>query len=78
MIMVKNLAWELIFFCHCYGKKLTEMHVDDLTIAKLLGHLNTSSVKNYRRVSNALLSKETKGMRKDMDEIMKKIISEWN
>lgn len=65
-------------FRHCYGKKLTEMHVDDLTIAKLLGHLNTSSVKNYRRVSNALLSKETKGMRKDMDEIMKKIISEWN
>ena len=65
-------------FRHCYGKKLTEMHVDDLTIAKLLGHVNTSSVKNYRRVSNALLSKETKRMRKDMDEIMKKIINEWN
>ena len=25
-------------FRHCYGVKLTELHVDDWTIAKLLGH----------------------------------------
>lgn len=65
-------------FRHCYGKKLTEMHVDDLTIAKLLGHINTSSVKNYRRVSNEMLSKETKEMRDDMDEIMKNILNDWD
>lgn len=38
---------------HCYGKRLTEMHVDDVTIAKLLGHANTSNLKHYRKVGDA-------------------------
>ena len=31
---------------HCYGKRLTEMHVDDVTIAKLLGHANKTLSKS--------------------------------
>lgn len=65
-------------FRHCYGKKLTEMHVDDVTIAKLLGHANTGSVKHYRKIGNEMLSKETKQMRDAMDEVIKNIMGEWD
>lgn len=62
---------------HCYGKRLTEMHVDDVTIAKLLGHANTSNLKYYRKVGNALLANETRQMRNFMDEILTDVIHEW-
>lgn len=62
---------------HCYGKKLTELHVDDITIAKLMGHANTSNLKYYRKVGNEMMSKETKKMRDSMDELLTSIISEW-
>ena len=62
---------------HCYGKRLTEMHVDDVTIAKLLGHANTSNLKHYRKVGDALLANETRQMRNFMDEILTDVIHEW-
>ena len=65
-------------FRHCYGKKLTEMHVDDVTIAKLLGHANTSNVRHYRKIGNEMLSKETKQMRDAMDDVLKDIMSDWD
>lgn len=64
-------------FRHCYGKKLTEMNVDDIVIAKLLGHTNTGSVKYYRKIGNEMLSKETKNMRDAMDQQLEYITREW-
>lgn len=65
-------------FRHCYGKKLTEMHVDDVTISKLLGHANTSSVRHYRKIGNEMLSQETKQMRDAMDDVLKDIMGDWD
>lgn len=31
-------------FRHCYGKKLTELHIEDWMIARLLGHKTLQSV----------------------------------
>ncbi len=64
-------------FRHTYGRKLTEMHVDDTTIAKLLGHANNSSVKYYRKMSNNQLAEETRDMRNSMDEILQNLIKGW-
>lgn len=64
-------------FRHTYGRKLTEMHMDDYTISRLLGHANTSSVKYYRRMSNKALEFETREMRKSMDSILNDIIGRW-
>lgn len=62
---------------HTYGRKLTEMHVDDYTISHLLGHANTSSVKYYRKMSNAVLEQETREMREALDMILTEIIGRW-
>ena len=62
---------------HCYGKRLTEMHIDDITIAKLLGHANTSSLKYYRKIGNQLLADETRNMRTTMDDMLREIMDEW-
>lgn len=64
-------------FRHCYGKKLTEMHVDDITIARLLGHATTSSVRYYRKIGNKMLSDETREMRESMDNMIRDIIGDW-
>ena len=45
-------------FRHCYGVKLTELHVDDWTIAKLLGHKGVRSVQYYRKMSNQRMADE--------------------
>lgn len=62
---------------HTYGRKLTEMHVDDYTISRLLGHANTSSVKYYRKMSNTVLEQETREMREALDVILLEIIRRW-
>lgn len=36
---------------HVYGVKLVEMHLDDWTIARLLGHKSLKNVKYYRKMS---------------------------
>ena len=64
-------------FRHTYGRKLTEMHLDDYTISRLLGHANTSSVKYYRKLSNKALQEETQEMRETMDLILMDIVKGW-
>lgn len=65
-------------FRHCYGKKLTEMHVEDWMIAKLLGHTTTQSVPHYRKVGNKMMADETRETRKKMDMILLDILEGWN
>ena len=60
-----------------YGRKLTELHVDDITIAKLLGRSGTASVKHYRKMGYMVLVSETKSMRQTMDEILANLIEGW-
>ena len=59
---------------HYYGVKLTEMHLDDWTIAKLLGHSSVRNVKYYRKMSNQLLADETRKSSADKIELAKKKI----
>lgn len=65
-------------FRHCYGKKLTEMHVDDWMIAKLLGHTSIYSVSYYRKIGNKLMADETRKAREKMDKILLDIIEGWD
>ena len=64
-------------FRHCYGKKLTEMHVDDWTIARLLGHKRLNSVKHYRKMSNQRMADETREVRQMMSDIIYSILDGW-
>lgn len=64
-------------FRHTYGRKLTEMHLDDWTIAKLLGHRGLGSLKHYRRMSNQVLAEETREARKKMSEIILANLEGW-
>lgn len=65
-------------FRHCYGVKLTELHIPDETIAELLGHKNTDSVSYYRKISNKVMAKETRKSREKMDDILRDIINQWD
>lgn len=62
---------------HCYGVKLTEMHLDDWTIAKLLGHSSVRNVKYYRRMSNQRLADETRKARQRLSEIILSNLDGW-
>ena len=64
-------------FRHTYGMKLTEMHLDDWTIAKLLGHCGLGSVRHYRRMSNQVLAEETREARRKMSEIILASLDGW-
>lgn len=64
-------------FRHCYGVKLTEMHIDDLTIAKLLGHANTGSLPYYRKMGNKIMAEETRKTREEIDTLLLVIIKTW-
>jgi integrase len=64
-------------FRHCYGIKLTEMHLDDWTIAKLLGHSSTKNVKYYRKMSNQLLAEETRAVRERMSRKIMDNLDGW-
>ena len=59
------------------GVKLTEMHLDDWTIAKLLGHKNISAVKHYRKMSNQLLAEETRKAREQQTRILLANLDGW-
>lgn len=65
-------------FRHCYGKKLTEMHVEDWMIARLLGHKTLQSVHHYRRIGNVTMAEETRKVREKMDLILMDIIEGWD
>lgn len=64
-------------FRHCYGKKLTEMHVEDWMIARLLGHKTLQSVHHYRRIGNKMMADETRRSREKMDMILLEIVQGW-
>lgn len=55
---------------HYYGVKLTEMHLDDFTIAKLLSHRSVENVKYYRKMSNQTLADETREVRQLLSDII--------
>lgn len=62
---------------HTYGTKLTEMHLDDWTIAKLLGHSSVRNVKYYRKMSNQLLADETRRARQRLSEVILNNLDGW-
>ena len=64
-------------FRHCYGVKLTELHVDDWTIAKLLGHKGVRSVQYYRKMSNQRMADETREVRNFMSQIILASLDGW-
>lgn len=64
-------------FRHCYGAKLTELHLDDWTIAKLLGHTSVKNVKYYRKMSNQLLTDETREARQELSDIIFNNLNGW-
>ncbi len=64
-------------FRHCYGIRLTEMHYDDWTIAKLLGHRSIKNVKYYRKMSLQILADETREVRERKSKLIEKYLDGW-
>lgn len=64
-------------FRRYYGVKLTEMHLDDWTIARLLGHKRVSNVKHYRKMSNQRMADETREIRQMMSDIIYASLTGW-
>lgn len=64
-------------FRHYYGVKLTELHLDDWTIARLLGHKRLNSVRHYRKMSGQLMADETRKVRDMMTEIIYANLDGW-
>lgn len=62
---------------HYYGVKLTEMHLDDWTIARLLGHNNLRNVKYYRKMSNQVLADDTRKARERMSRVILENLDGW-
>ena len=54
-----------------------KMHVDDWTIARLLGHKRLNSVKHYRKMSNQRMADETREVRQMMSDIIYSILDGW-
>ena len=72
------LKFSTHIFRHCYGKKLTELHIEDWMIARLLGHKTLQSVHHYRRIGNKVMADETRKTREKMDLILMDIIKGWD
>ena len=64
-------------FRHYYGSKITEMNLDDWTLAKLFGHKSIKSVKYYRRMSNHRLAEDTRQIRKRKSQIIAEHLEGW-
>lgn len=64
-------------FRRAYGVKLTELHLDDWTIAKLLGHKNVRAVQHYRKMSHQLLADETRRAREAQTRILLENLQGW-
>lgn len=73
----KPFGFNTHMFRHYYGVKLTEMHLDDWTISKLLGHKDVKSVRYYRRMSNQLMADETREARQKMSDIIMEKLEGW-
>ena len=64
-------------FRHVYGIRLTEMHLDDWTIAKLLGHKTVRNVKYYRKMSLQIIADETREVRDEMSRMIRANLAGW-
>ena len=64
-------------FRNTLGQRLTEMHVEDETIAQILGHSGTGAVKYYRKFGNKAMAEETKTVRESMDEVLSQLMQGW-
>lgn len=64
-------------FRHVYGIRLTEMHLDDWTIAKLLGHTSVKNVKFYRKMSLQIIADETREIRAEMSRMIRENLAGW-
>lgn len=64
-------------FRHYYGIKLTEMHLDDRTIARLLGHKTVKNVKYYRKMSLQIIAEETWEIRKQKSRMIEQNLDGW-
>lgn len=64
-------------FRHYYGFKITEMDLDDWTLAKLFGHRSIKSVKYYRRMSNHRLAEDTRAVREQKSRIIAEYLEGW-
>ena len=62
---------------HYYCVKLAEMHLDDWTLAKLLGHSSVRNVKYYRKMSNNVLADETRRVRRQLSEMILENLDGW-
>lgn len=60
-------------FRHVYGIRLTELHLDDWTIAKLLGHTSVKNVKFYRKMSRQIIADETREIRAEMSRMGERV-----
>jgi integrase len=73
----KRFSFNSHLYRHYYGVKLTELHIDDWTLAKLLGHTRLSSVQHYRKMSNQLMADETRAVRAMMSRIIYENLDGW-
>ena len=62
---------------HVYGVKLAEMHLDDWTIARLLGHKSLKNVKYYRKMSNMILANDTRKTRNRLSQMVLECLDGW-
>ena len=72
---VQNKVMDL--FRHVYGIRLTELHLDDWTIAKLLGHTSVKNVKFYRKMSLQIIADETREIRAEMSRMIRANLAGW-
>lgn len=73
----KLFGFNTHMYRHSYGRKLTEMHLDDWTIAKLLGHSGVRNVKYYRKMSNQVLADETREARRRLSQMILENLDGW-
>ena len=73
----KLFGFDTHMFRHYYGSKITEMNLDDWTLAKLFGHQSIKSVKYYRRMSNRRLADDTREIRKRKSQIIAEHLEGW-
>ena len=55
----------------------TELHLDDWTIAKLLGHTSVKNVKFYRKMSLQIIADETREIRAEMSRMIRANLAGW-
>ena len=73
----KLFGFNTHMFRHYYGSKITEMDLDDWTLAKLFGHRSIKSVKYYRRMSNHRLAEDTRAVREQKSRIIAEHLEGW-